>query len=97
MEILEPTLNWNYNTEVSNSYIITIKDHKNSELMGQRCLDSCNRVGQKAVIWDAFDGTGEKIKVPEHARNTNWLKWLKLTNYLIDFPVLNLTLHLTNL
>jgi GR25 family glycosyltransferase involved in LPS biosynthesis len=86
MEILEPTLNWNYKTEISNSYIITIKNHKNSEIMGQRCLESCNRVGQKAVIWDAFDGTGEKIKVPEHARNTNWLKWLKLTNYSLTKP-----------
>lgn len=86
MEILDETLNWKYITEVENSYIIRIKDHKNSESMAARCMESCKVVGQKAVYWDAFDGTKQKIIVPEHSRNKTWLSWLKLLNYTLTKP-----------
>ena len=89
MQILNETLHSKWNTEVENTYIITIKGHATSESMGQRCLQSCKQVGQKAVIWDAFDGTDktiEGIKVPEHSQNATWLKWLRLINHKLTKP-----------
>jgi hypothetical protein len=89
MKILNETLHSSYNTEVEKAYIITIKGHKQSEEMAARCLDSCKKVGQEAVIWDAFDGTDktiEGIKVPEHCQNATWLKWLRLINHKLTKP-----------
>jgi len=86
LKTLDKTLNWKYITEVENSYIIRIKDHKNSEMMAQRCLDSCFRVGQKAELWDAFDGTQGEIVVPEHSRDKTWVSWLKLVNTTLSKP-----------
>jgi len=86
MEILKETLNWKYNIKTSKAYIITIKNHENSEKMGTRCLQSCQEVGQPAEIFDAFDGTGKEIIVPEHSRNKDWVKWLKLTNTTLNKP-----------
>ena len=86
MEILNDTLNWKFNLEIENSYIITIKGHAKSEEMAQRCLNSCIMVGQKASIWDAFDGTSENIIIPEHSRNLSHIKWLKLLNFNLTRP-----------
>lgn len=80
MKILNETLNWNFNLEIENSYIVTIKNHADSEMMAKRCIESCMQVGQKSCIWDAFDGTGDSIIVPDHAQKCNWLHWLKLVN-----------------
>lgn len=77
---LEQTLKFSDNREVDAAYIIAIKDHPESEKLAYRCLDSCNRVGMKAVLWPAFDGTGEKIKIPEHLRSQLFLYWLKKPN-----------------
>ena len=86
MKILDETLNWKYSTEIENSYIIRIKGHKNSEMMAQRCLDSCFKVGQKAELWDAFDGTQGKIIIPEHSQEKSWVSWLKLLNTTLSNP-----------
>jgi len=86
MEILKETLNWKYDINVSKAYIITIKNHENSEKMAARCLESCHRVEQDAEIFDAFDGTGSEIIVPEHSRNKDWVSWLKLTNTTLSKP-----------
>ena len=89
MEILHGTLQNRYETEVDNTYIITIKGHESSEQMATRCLESCKRVGQKAEIYDAFDGTDKSIpgiKVPEHSQNATWLKWLRLVNHELTKP-----------
>jgi GR25 family glycosyltransferase involved in LPS biosynthesis len=89
MEILKETLNWKYNIKTSKAYIITIKDHENSEKMAARCMGSCQKVGQPAEIFDAFDGTGRlnpDIIVPEHSRNKDWVSWLKLVNKTLSKP-----------
>jgi hypothetical protein len=89
MNILNKTLHWSYNQEVYSSYIITIKGHELSEKYAARCLESCKKVGQKAEIYDAFDGTDpaiEGVKVPEHSQDATWLKWLKLINYKLTKP-----------
>lgn len=89
MEILKESLNWKYNIKTSKAYIITIKDHENSEKMATRCMESCQKVGQPAEIFDAFDGTGRlnpDIIVPEHSRNKDWVGWLKLVNKTLSKP-----------
>lgn len=89
MNILDKTLHSQYNQEIYNTYIITIKGHELSESMANRCLDSCYKAGQVAEIYDAFDGTDntiQGIKVPEHCQNATWLKWLKLINYKLTKP-----------
>lgn len=89
MEILKETLNWKYTTKVSKAHIITIKGHEVSEAMAERCLKSCQKIGQSAEIFDAFDGTGKfnvNIIIPEHSRNKDWAKWIKLTNTTLSKP-----------
>lgn len=84
MKILNKTLSWSHNPEVEGTYIIRIRNHKLSEQMAKRCMDSCEKVGQKAQYWDAFDGTGnmmEGIVVPPHAQEKTWLSWLKQINH----------------
>ncbi len=86
MEILDETFNWKFKTEIENSYIIRIKDNNISESMAHRCINSCQAVGQKAIFWDAFDGTKGNIVVPEHSRNKEWVSWLKLLNCTLTKP-----------
>jgi len=82
MEILKETLNWSYNIKTSKAHIITIKGHENSEKMAARCLESCQKVGQPAEIFQAFDGTG-KINPSKH--NT-----FKARNMLFSFALCTL-------
>jgi GR25 family glycosyltransferase involved in LPS biosynthesis len=89
MQILNETLHPKYDLVVDKAYIITIRGHETSEKLASRCLESCKRVGQKAEIYDAFDGTDpnvEGIKVPEHCQDATWLKWLRLVNHELTKP-----------
>jgi hypothetical protein len=83
MQTLIDSLNWKYNVQIDRAYIITIKDNDVSEMMAKRCLDSCNRIGQRAEMFQAFDGTQKfhnEIIVPEHAKDKTWLSWVKVLN-----------------
>ena len=85
MEKLKETLNFNYNTEIESAYIITIKDHELSESMSRRCAESCKKVGMPCKVSEAFNGTTGEIIVPEHLKNQNWLKWVKVVNEALAF------------
>lgn len=86
MNRLNETLHYNYKTEIESTYIITIKNHAQSEEMAQRCLESCSKVNQKAQIWEAFDGTDGTVKIPLHAIGKDYLKYLKLVNFTLTPP-----------
>lgn len=89
MKILKDTLNWSYNLEVDRAYVITIKGNEISESMANRCLSSCQQIGQKAEIFQAFDGTGklnDEIIIPDHAIGKTWLSWIKLLNFTLTKP-----------
>lgn len=89
MEILNETLKPKYDLEIDKAYIITISGHELSERLANRCLKSCQKVGQKAEIYQAFDGTDdsiEGIKVPEHCRDATWLKWIRVVNHDLTKP-----------
>jgi hypothetical protein len=81
MNILE-TLMYSYTDDVKKAYIIAIDGNKNSEELFQRCVESCNSVGQKYERWNAFDGTnGKEIKIPDNLKDQDWIKLLKFTSY----------------
>lgn len=69
------------NINVESAYIITINGNQNSEKKSKRCQDSCNKVGMPFKIWDAFDGTGEGIKVPSHSQNESIINIIKITDH----------------
>lgn len=63
------------------AYIITIKGHPISETLSERCQKSCKIVEQNYFVWDAFDGTSETdIIYPDHAKDQDHYRWLKLMN-----------------
>ena len=80
MEFFEKNSSKNNDAKIQSSYVIVIKNHETSERLGARCIDSCNKEKMPWERWDAFDGTTEKIKIPEKLKNQKWLKWIKITN-----------------
>lgn len=60
------SLYYSYNMTVNAAYIIRLKNNNISNLMADRCARSCELVGQKYVFWEAYDGTKNEIKLPEH-------------------------------
>lgn len=71
-----------YSIDVENAYIITLKDNPVSEMLSQRCQQSCEAAEQPYTVWPAFDGTGatnpNEIKIPDNLQDAYWLKWIKL-------------------
>lgn len=59
-------LNFSYDMDVATAYIIRVLEHKVSEARALHCAKSCEGVGQPYEYWDAYDGTGEGIEVPDH-------------------------------
>ena len=59
-------LNYSYDMDVATAYIIRVLGHEVSEARALHCAKSCEGVGQPYEYWDAYDGTGEGIEVPDH-------------------------------
>lgn len=75
------TLNYKMHFDDVEAYIITLKNNPTSEKMSARCQESCRQVEQPFHIWDAFDGTnGQEIVYPDHAKNQDHYRFLKLMN-----------------
>jgi len=72
---------YKYDRKVESAYIITIKDHKRSEELSKRCQHSCVSVGMPYKVWDAFDGTNEKIIPPPNMVNDSVINMLKITDH----------------
>lgn len=80
MEKIGERLSFSYETAIESAYVITIKGHELSERMAARCEQSCAAVEMPCRRWDAFDGTGGEIVVPESLRGQSWLSWVKVVN-----------------
>jgi len=70
-----------YDTSVSKAHIIYMPNVEVSKILANRCLESCDKVGQKACLYEGFDGTSGVIKVPKHLENQSWVKWIKVTDH----------------
>ena len=70
-----------FEKKVENTYIIYLPQVSVSNELSVRCMESCRKVGQPAVLWEGFDGTRNKIIVPEHLKNQMWYKWLKIFDH----------------
>jgi hypothetical protein len=81
-----------YNNNVLGAYIIHVPSIESSLRMAHRCLESCERVGQKAELFEGFDGTSGEIKVPKHLEQQSWVKWLKVTNHFMTQTEISCTL-----
>jgi len=75
------SLFYSYNTQVESAYIITVKGHQQSEKISRRCQESCGKVSMSYKVWDAFDGTGNNIVVPEHSKNETISNIVKVTDH----------------
>lgn len=70
-----------HSTDVLGAFVIYLPNSSVSVQMADRCLESCNKVGQRVELFEGFDGTKGSIKVPEHLRTSDWVKWLKVTDH----------------
>lgn len=79
MNIQNTFLN-SYNRDIESAYIITLKNNHISERLAKRCAESCMKVEMPFKLWQAFDGTGDDVVVPENLKNQDYLTWLKRPN-----------------
>ena len=70
---------YSYNLDVDKAYVIRVKGHEKSERMANRCAESCIRVGMPYEFWDAYDGIGDEIKIPDHHGQT--MNLIKVTDH----------------
>lgn len=70
---------YSYDLFVDKAYIIRVKDHDRSMELAKRCADSCESVQMPYEYWDAYDGTGEEIKIPEH--HNDIMDLIKVTDH----------------
>jgi hypothetical protein len=77
---LKDSLEFSSNRDIDSAYIITIKGHPESEKLAARCSESCASVDMPSVYWEAFDGTGDSVKIPDHLVSQQHLYWLKRPN-----------------
>jgi len=70
-----------YDMQVDKAYIIRIKGHELSERKAKECLESCQAVNMPAEYWDAYDGTGTEILVPDSLKAHPTMKMIKVTDH----------------
>lgn len=78
---LESSLLFSDNRQIESAYVITIRNHEESEKLASRCIQSCYAVDQNVKLWQAFDGTdGKTITVPPHLEDQLYWRWIKQPN-----------------
>lgn len=75
------SLFYSYDTTIESAYIITITGNETSQRLSNRCLHSCEKVGMPSKVWQAFDGTGDSIIIPNHSKNDVITKIIKVTDH----------------
>lgn len=73
------SLYYSYNMQVEGAYIIRIKNHQESEELAKGCAESCEKVGMPYQYWDAYNGTGDNIIVPDH--HSQFMNFVKITDH----------------
>lgn len=78
---MELKLNYSFDRNVENAYIITMPNHPISIEYTKRCQQSCEAIEMPYVLWEAFDGSDNKtIKIPQHALHESFYQILKNFN-----------------
>lgn len=67
--------------DVESAYIITLKNNKKSEELSKRCQTTCENVNMPYKIWDAFDGKNNPIEIPDHSKNSDIIRSVKITDH----------------
>ena len=70
----------NENHLIENTYIITLPNNETSKKLTQRCIQSCEAVEQPYTLWEGFDGSSGEIVIPEHLKDKEYLKWIKVNH-----------------
>lgn len=70
-----------YKLDISAAHIIYVQGNSESESLADRCLKSCQKINFSAVLHPGFDGTGTELLVPDHIKNQDWYKWLRVTDH----------------
>lgn len=65
--------------DVHGAFIIRVRGHAVSERLAARCANSCEQVGQKYELWDAYNGIEDRIVEPHH--HNTIMSLLKVTNH----------------
>jgi hypothetical protein len=80
VKTIDESLHYGYNIDVESAYIIHLPKNNQSKKFANECASSCEQVKMPYKLWEAFDGTGDDIKVPKHLQKSPWLNWIKNTN-----------------
>lgn len=75
------SLFYSWDMNIDAAYIITLKGNSVSERLSKRCVESCKSVDMPYKIWEAFNGTGDEILVPEHLMYNSFIKMIKLNSH----------------
>lgn len=67
--------------DVSRAYIIHLPNNPISQKYTKECVESCERVGMPYELYEAFDGTGNMIRTPDHCKDKSWLKTIKVMDH----------------
>ena len=59
-------LDFSYDINVQEAYVIYLPGNDTSEILAKRCATSCEDVGMPYKMWDAYDGTSGEIHPPAH-------------------------------
>jgi GR25 family glycosyltransferase involved in LPS biosynthesis len=80
---VDSNLNLNYSQDraVEKAYIITLKDDSVSERLSKRCQVSCQNVGMPFEVFHAYNGRNEKIITPDHLKDKDYMKWVKIMDH----------------
>jgi GR25 family glycosyltransferase involved in LPS biosynthesis len=76
-----------YVREIDKAYIIAIKGNEKSEKQLERCIESLEFVKMPYEIFYGYDGTKDnKVKTPDHLKNKEYMKWLKVADHMLNLP-----------
>ena len=81
-------LTYSYDLSVDMAYNIIIRGHEKSEMYGERCRESCAKVGMNCTRWDAYDGTQGKIIEPDHSIDDDLMSIVKVSRDGLPLPEL---------
>lgn len=74
------------NREIESAYVITLRGHELSERLARRCIQTCKDLGMPVKVWEAFDGTGSELKIPNLLKDKEHVYWLKWVNNNMNLP-----------